>query len=114
MADAPLTYALNRREDVHEVSGTGYVALGWEFSPNGLFVLRWLGTKPSVIIWPSKDMAMDVHGHDGKTTSVPLGPEMSSLPAYLESTLAVTEAFTALSSSLTAVRAQHALAGGVQ
>ena len=68
-------FLLERVEDETNVSGTGFVAEGLQFT-NGLCVLTWrqvggrwlpLGAFSSVAVYPSLAMLDAVHGHGGKT-----------------------------------------------
>jgi len=102
MTELPTPFALDRHEDVSDVSGTGYVALGWEF-PN-LAVIRWLGDRACTVVWPSLDTAMSVHGHDNKTRAVQLGNNLLSVGGYIEATLDLTEAYQAMTGALAAIR----------
>lgn len=74
----PRLFALHRRTDVTGVSGTGTVAYGAQFA-DGTVAVRWLGDKPSLVVWKSIHDALAVHGHDGATrvvwlTGSPPGP----------------------------------------
>lgn len=62
-------FEMQRDRDVSGISGTGVVAEGIEFS-DGTVVIRWLGDKPSTVVWPSIQAATAVHGHDGSTRFV--------------------------------------------
>ncbi|MBM0201841.1 hypothetical protein JNW90_01060 [Micromonospora sp. STR1s_5] len=67
-------FALDRHTDVTGVSGAGVVAYGIE-TTDGTVIMRWLGDKPSTVIWESIQHALEVHGHDGATEVVTLtGP----------------------------------------
>ncbi|MCX5070923.1 hypothetical protein OOJ91_34305 [Micromonospora lupini] len=67
-------FALDRHTDVTGVSGAGVVAYGVE-TTDGTVIMRWLGDRPSTVIWESIQHALAVHGHDGATTVVTLaGP----------------------------------------
>lgn len=76
--DCPEPFALYRHQDVTGVSGEGTVAHGVQFT-DGTVVIRWLGAKPSTVIWASMDDAMAVHGHDGKTQVVSLAAPFSEM-----------------------------------
>lgn len=76
--DCPVPFALYRHEDVTGVSGTGAVAHGVRFA-DGQVVIRWLGGKASTVVWDSLDLAMSVHGHDGKTRVVWLAARFSEM-----------------------------------
>lgn len=84
-----MPFALHREQDVTGVSGTGTVAHGVRFA-DGRVVIRWLGDKPSTVMWDSLDDAMSVHGHDGKTQVVWLAAEFSEM-ALAEHEAASTE-----------------------
>lgn len=62
-------FVLYRERDVTGVSGTGIVAEGVEFS-DGSAALRWLGDRPSTVLWSSLLDAMHIHGHNGATELV--------------------------------------------
>lgn len=62
-------FDLIRSTDVSGISGTGRVAEGIQFS-DGAVVLRWLGERPSTVVWASLEDAMAIHGHDGATEAV--------------------------------------------
>ncbi|WP_431976020.1 hypothetical protein [Micromonospora haikouensis] len=64
-------FALDRRTDVTGVSGAGIVAYGVE-TTTGMVIMRWLGDKPSTVLWESLDHARAVHGHNGATEVVDL------------------------------------------
>lgn len=59
-------FELYRHTDVSNVSGTGVVAEGCEFT-DGSVALRWLGLHPSTAVWPSVAEVLAVHGHQGAT-----------------------------------------------
>jgi hypothetical protein len=59
-------FVLVRYEDPSQVSGTGVVAEGVEFSDMTV-ALRWLGGHPATAVWPSLAEVLAVHGHGGKT-----------------------------------------------
>jgi hypothetical protein len=63
-------FELHRRVDVSDVSGTGVVAEGVRLD-DGTAVVRWLGDKPSYVLWPDYEHAVAVHGHHGLTVFVP-------------------------------------------
>jgi len=102
MTELPVPFALDRHEDVSDVSGTGYVALGWEF-PH-LAVVRWLGDTASTVVWRSMGAAMSVHGHDGRTSAARLGNELLSANGYIDATLDLTEAYQAMTGALSLIR----------
>jgi hypothetical protein len=67
-------FILRRDVDVTNVSGTGDVAEGCQFS-DGTVVLRWRPQKEraagsSTAVWPDIDSVLGIHGHDGKTRVV--------------------------------------------
>lgn len=59
-------FIIRRNVDVTGVSGVGVVAEGVEFG-DGTVAIRWLGDRPSSVIWANIVDAMTVHGHDGRT-----------------------------------------------
>lgn len=59
-------FRVRRHVDVSGVSGVGLVAEGIEFT-DGTVVIRWLGSYPSTVVWPSLYAAIAVHGHNGST-----------------------------------------------
>lgn len=59
-------FVFERLVDSSNFSGTGIVLEGVQFT-NGQVALIWLGQYPSVVIWPSIEMAITVHGHEGDT-----------------------------------------------
>ena len=59
-------FILNRKEDVSGVSGTGVVVEGVEFT-DGTVALRWLGDRPSLVMWDNIKDALGIHGHNGLT-----------------------------------------------
>lgn len=62
-------FHLERKADVSGVSGTGRVAEGVEF-PNGQVIIKWLGGRPSLVLWQCMEHAKSVHGHNGGTEFV--------------------------------------------
>jgi hypothetical protein len=62
-------FRLDRNTDYSGVSGTGVVAEGVEF-PNGKVLIKWLGDRPSLVLWQSMDDAVAIHGHNGGTEFV--------------------------------------------
>ncbi len=62
-------FELHRDTDITGVSGTGVVARGVKFD-DGVTVIRWVGDKPSTVIWQHFDDAVSIHGHDGATRFV--------------------------------------------
>ena len=69
MQELPRRFVLMRDEDVTGVSGTGVVATGVEF-PDGRTVMRWCvkGKPNSITMFDSIPEALEVHGHDGRTS----------------------------------------------
>lgn len=65
-AIVPRRFHLVRSEDVSGVSGTGIVAEGAQWS-DGTVTVRWFGEHSSVVQWRSRDDALAIHGHDGRT-----------------------------------------------
>jgi hypothetical protein len=63
------SFILRRIEDESDVSGTGDVAEGVEFS-NGKCVLCWITQYRSVAVYDSIRELESIHGHDGKTIVV--------------------------------------------
>jgi hypothetical protein len=72
-------FELHRRVDVSDVSGVGVVAEGVRLDDNTA-VVRWLGDKPSFVLWPDYEHAVAVHGHHGLTVFVP-GDDVIGAPA---------------------------------
>jgi hypothetical protein len=72
-------FQLHRQVDVTDVSGVGVVAEGVRLD-NNTAVVRWLGDRPSYVLWPDYDHAVAVHGHHGLTVFVP-GEEVVGAPA---------------------------------
>jgi hypothetical protein len=72
-------FELHRQVDVTDVSGTGVVAEGVRLDDNTA-VVRWLGDKPSFVLWPDYDHAVAVHGDGGLTAFVP-GDEVTGSAA---------------------------------
>lgn len=62
-------FRLERNTDYSGISGTGVVAEGAEF-PNGQVIIKWLGDRPSLVLWQSMAHAESVHGHNGGTEFV--------------------------------------------
>lgn len=58
-------FRLNRLEDVTNISGTGIITEGIEFS-NGRIVLMWLASD-SLGVFDDMQAMLNVHGHNGKT-----------------------------------------------
>jgi hypothetical protein len=59
-------FTLVREVDPSGVSGVGVVACGVQFD-DGTAVVRWLGDRPSTVVWQSIEDALVIHGHDGLT-----------------------------------------------
>jgi len=60
-------FTLERSEDLTDVSGTGTVAEGLQFSA-GKVVLRWtVGEHRSTVFWDDIASVQAIHGHDGRT-----------------------------------------------
>lgn len=66
-------FFLQRQVDVSGVSGTGRVADGVAFA-DGSAVVRWLGDRPSTVVWPRLADAEAIHGHGGATVIVWIDP----------------------------------------
>lgn len=62
-------FEFHRDEDVSGASGTGVVVEGVEFS-DGSVAIRWLGERPSTVMWENVTDAIAIHGHGGKTRLV--------------------------------------------
>jgi hypothetical protein len=62
-------FELVRHEDITGVTGTGVVAEGVQWS-NGQVTVCWRGEHSSIVVWPSMEDAMAIHGHDGATEAV--------------------------------------------
>lgn len=71
--DKPTTpmrrFYFKRNEDVHGISGNGYVAEGIEFS-DGTCVIRWLTESSSTTMFKSAADMIKIHGHEGRTLVV--------------------------------------------
>ncbi|NEQ48586.1 MAG: hypothetical protein F6K11_00420 [Leptolyngbya sp. SIO3F4] len=59
------TFYLQRNEDWSGISGTGLVAVGFEFDQ--LAMLHWLDQHGSTFWYESVAMVERVHGHEGRT-----------------------------------------------
>jgi hypothetical protein len=59
-------FILYRTEDEGNVSGTGIVAEGVQFS-SGRSVIAWLSETPSVAAYDNIKDIVKIHGHGGKT-----------------------------------------------
>lgn len=60
------TFLLNRLEDISGVSGTGIIAEGCVFS-SGQTVIHWLTGSTGISIYPTLQIAIEIHGHNGST-----------------------------------------------
>lgn len=67
-ASAERTFYLQRNEDWNGISGTGVVAVGFEFE--GMAVLQWRGKEGSTFWYESVAVIERVHGHEGRTLVV--------------------------------------------
>jgi len=65
-------FKMIRDIDVTGISGTGVVATGVVFD-DGTTVIRWLGERPSTVVWASMADAVAIHSHDGATRFKDLG-----------------------------------------
>lgn len=78
-------FVLRRHEDVTGVSGTGIVADGALFPAAGgsKAVVRWRGERGSTVVWDNLRHAVEIHGHDGRTTVefIPVGELIAALKA---------------------------------
>ncbi|MGW2495862.1 hypothetical protein ACWCV2_15360 [Streptomyces pseudogriseolus] len=68
-SSTPRLFHLERDTDVTGVSGTGRVADGVQW-PDGTVALRWIGDRPSTVLWGSVDDVAAIHGHGGATRIV--------------------------------------------
>lgn len=59
------TFYLQRNEDWSGISGTGLVAVGFEFEQ--ITMLHWFGKDGSTCWYESVDLVEQVHGHEGRT-----------------------------------------------
>lgn len=59
------TFYLQRNEDWSGISGTGLVAVGFEFEQ--ITMLHWLDKDGSTFWYESVDLIEQVHGHEGRT-----------------------------------------------
>lgn len=62
-------FRLQRNTDVSGVSGTGNVAEGCQFS-SGWCALVWLEGKSALSYYPSIEILIGIHGHEGATQIV--------------------------------------------
>lgn len=69
----PRMFELYRHRDISGVSGTGTVAWGTQW-PDGTASLRWTGAYPAFANWPDIESMLAVHGHQGATELIWLGP----------------------------------------
>ena len=60
-------FYLKRNIDESGVSGTGIVAIGAEFYPSGVCVIKWLTTTSSLGIYDNINELKEIHSHGGKT-----------------------------------------------
>lgn len=60
------TFKLYRKKDVTGVSGTGYIAEGWQTS-YGEVILRWYGPHGGFGFHRSMEDCLAIHGHGGET-----------------------------------------------
>ena len=67
-ASAERTFYLQRNDDWNGISGTGIVAVGFEFE--GVAVLQWRGKEGSTFWYESVESVEQVHGHEGRTLVV--------------------------------------------
>jgi hypothetical protein len=66
-------FELHRDTDVSGISGTGVVAQGVLFT-DGAVAIRWLGGRPSTVLWANIEDPIAIHGHGGHTRFVWLDP----------------------------------------
>lgn len=59
------TFYLKRNQDWSGISGTGLVAVGFEFEQ--IAMLHWFGQDGSTFWYESVDLVEQVHGHEGRT-----------------------------------------------
>ncbi|MEO0884928.1 MAG: hypothetical protein AAFY54_03215 [Cyanobacteria bacterium J06648_10] len=62
------TFYLQRNEDYNGISGTGKVAIGFEFEQ--ITVVQWLSAEGSTFWYKSVELVEHIHGHDGRTLVV--------------------------------------------
>ena len=67
-AEARRTFYLQRNEDWNGISGTGIVAVGFEFQD--IAVLQWRGREGSTFWYGNVAVVERVHGHGGRTLVV--------------------------------------------
>lgn len=63
-------FYLKRKEDETGISGTGIIALGAEFYPSGVCVLKWITSTSSLGIYDNIHEMIEIHGHGGKTEMI--------------------------------------------
>lgn len=59
-------FALNRKVDRTQVSGTGIVASGW-LTDGGRAILRWRSSFTSTAVYKDLESVEEIHGHQGDT-----------------------------------------------
>lgn len=62
-------FQLVRDVDISGISGTGLVAEG-VIATDGTVAIRWLGVRPSWVIWHNVEDPEYIHGHGGATRFV--------------------------------------------
>lgn len=73
-------YAVDRDEDVSQVSGTGRIAYAIELADYDVGVLLVWDTKWTTVDWrPSMAVLEEIHGHNGSTRITPLTPAADQL-----------------------------------
>lgn len=74
-------FHLERREDIHSVSGVGRVAEGVEFG-DGVVAMRWISGTPTTVVFDCIEHVVRIHGHGGATEIVwdTPGPQSPSGP----------------------------------
>lgn len=68
-------FHFDRSEDVHNTSGTGMVAWGYEF-PDGTVAVRWNSAYASTALYNNIKELQIIHGHQGRTKVVWDDPEV--------------------------------------
>ncbi|GAA1616758.1 hypothetical protein GCM10009789_83470 [Kribbella sancticallisti] len=71
-------FKLHRYVDVSDVSGTGDVAEGVQYS-DGSVAVRWISNTPCTAVWDSIEALLAVHGHGGKTEVHWIDPEPATV-----------------------------------
>jgi len=61
----PRTFHLQRNEDWNGISGTGQVAIGFEF--DHITVMQWLDSEGGTFWYDSPAQIERIHGHEGRT-----------------------------------------------